>query len=152
MPSLATNHHRNRPAIGPCISSPAEISCLRLRPREASPKHLTSRIATTLRQSHTRDVLARPEPHNASVSNLSSLLFVASRSVCLLTFCFLYSLLCPLTCSFRQERVCSFHSTSLLKVRGSANGGLCKVRLDAGRHCWRKASTSSLRNDNEPPI
>ncbi|KAH8800055.1 hypothetical protein F5882DRAFT_178213 [Hyaloscypha sp. PMI_1271] len=46
-----------------------------------------------------------------------------------------------LTCSC-QEQACSFHSTSLLIVRACLQRGLCRVRLDAGRHCWRKASTS----------
>jgi len=55
-----------------------------------------------------------------------------------------FSLLCTVTHSFRQKRACSF----LPFNRHSLNFVVCLTvfglwKLDAGRHCWRKASTSS---------
>ena len=69
-------------------------------PREATPKHQTSRMATSWRQSSQPNLrhpqLARPDPHNASAC-VSASLPSNSRcgfSICLsFTFCFLYSLL-----------------------------------------------------------
>jgi hypothetical protein len=69
-------------------------------PREATPKHQTSRMATSWRQSSQPNLrhpqLARPDPHNASAC-VSASLPSNSRCgflICLsFTFCFLYSLL-----------------------------------------------------------
>jgi hypothetical protein len=150
MASPASKQYRNSGLIGPCSATPP---CLRMLPHEATPKHQTSEdrdIPAPIRNN--RRGFARPEPHFVSCFHSHASRFLCGFSIyTIFNVLFLrFSLLCTVTCSFPQERACSF----LPFNRHSLNFVFCLTvfglwKLDAGRHCWRKASTSSPSKKRE---